>query len=65
MEPLHCEEKSENPVKKIIVLGLFNSYWLFTVINHISHMTQGVISSCQAAQKLSQQKYPRGNLQQL
>jgi hypothetical protein len=26
MEPLHCEEKSENPVKKIIVLGLFNSY---------------------------------------
>jgi hypothetical protein len=61
MEPLQQEKKSENLVKEIIALQLINSYRFFTVINHISHMTQAVISSCPTAQQLSQQKYPIRN----
>ena len=65
MQPLQQEGKSGNLGKEIIVLKLINSYPLFTVINHISHMTQCVISSCPTAQQLSQQKYPIRNLHQL
>ena len=65
MEPLQRAGKSDNLVKEIIVLKLINSYRLFTVINHISHMTQGVISSRPTAQQLSQQKYPTRKLHQL
>jgi hypothetical protein len=65
MELLEQEGKSESLVKEIVVLNLINSYRLFTVINHILHMTQGVISSHPTAQQLSLQKYPIRNLNQL
>ena len=65
MEPLQQEGKSDNLVKEITVLKLIDSYQFFTVINHISLMTQDVVSSHPAAQQLSQQKYPTRNLQQL